>query len=315
MRIGVLNNLQSTRNAGRMDHVLEVLRGHPDVVHIETEMGAMVPEALAGLEAKGVELLVVNGGDGTVHHVLTELLAPEVRGWLPLIAPLRGGRTNMTAMDFGAHRNPLKGLAQMIADVKAGRLEERVVERPVIRLDLGDGTPPQYGFFFGVGMLYRAVQLPPNYPGPIQNLIGIFMLLGSLVARAAVGRSSGILTPDKMQIVLNEAPIRPDEFKLVMATTLERLFFGINPFWGTEDAPLKVTSLAAGAPMLKNSAGILRGKPPAAATPEAGFHSHNVEAAAFRLDCGVMLDGEVFPPEPDRLVKLRADDRLRFVRA
>ena len=61
-----------------------------------------LPEALGEFARNRIDLLVVNGGDGTLQHALTEILGGDDFEQIPMIAPLRGGRTNMTALDLGA---------------------------------------------------------------------------------------------------------------------------------------------------------------------------------------------------------------------
>src|SRR5207244_3355037 len=78
--------------------------------------------ALAELERREVDVLVLNGGDGTVQGALTELLRDPQRERLPAVAPLRGGRTNATSTDLGADRDPARGLARLIEAADTGQL-------------------------------------------------------------------------------------------------------------------------------------------------------------------------------------------------
>ncbi len=316
MRIGVLNNLRAGRSAGCTAAVLRVLDRYPEVLHVETSNGEVVPEALSEFAREGVDLLVVNGGDGTIQHVLTELLTPAQREWTPMIAPIRGGRTNMTAIDLGCRRDPTRGLVELLDAARAGSIDERVHERAVLGVDLGDQT--KYGMFFGAGMLYRAIQLAHKTVPEDRShgLAGVGLVMATLLGRAAAGRRVGVLSPDQMQMAFDHTPLEPEEFSLVMATSLDRLFFGIRPFWGDEPAPVRVTTIASRARGLARAIpGILRGSPPAHVVPEAGYTSRNLDHAAFRIDCGLTIDGELFPPEPGRLVQIRGDERVRFVRA
>lgn len=318
MRIGVLSNVKAGRSSKRMDRVLAEVHRHPDLLHLETHSNRMVPDAVSALASENIDLLVINGGDGTVQHVLTELLSEPRREWLPILAPLRGGRTNMIALDFGARRDAARALRKLVEDNQRGLLEARVMERGVLRVDLGAGTGVRYGMFFGAGVLHRAIQLTHrSFPeGRAQGVFGASLVTLALLARIVAGKTRGILDPDKIQIALERTPTAADEYVLTMATTLDRLFLRMRPFWGTEDAPIKVTTLTAAAQRLATAVpGVMRGRPPAWATPEAGFASHNAEEVALRLDCGVLLDGELFEPAPDRLVTLSAADRVRFVRA
>lgn len=318
MRVGVLNNLRAGRGRRTTARILAALRDRPDVMHLETSSGRVVGDALAEFAAAGVELLFVNGGDGSVQRVLTHLLRDRSSGYLPRIAPLRGGRTNMAALALGGARDPVRGLRATLDAVRRGTLDARTVERPVLGVDPGDGEPPHHGLFFGAGMLHRAIELTHRvFPtGRSQGVFGAGVVTATLAARAMSGRLGGVLTPDKMQIALDGEPLEPGLNLLVMATTLDRLFLRLRPFWGTEPAPLRVTLIASGARSLFTAApGIARGRPSARVVPEAGYVSRNVHEAALRMDCGLTLDGELFPPLSGRSVTLRADERVRFVRA
>ena len=318
-RIGVLNNLRSGRGMSRVQQVLRVLESEPEVLHVETGNASLVPEALADFEREGVELLVVNGGDGTLQRVLTALLAHEHGSeWLPQVAPIRGGRTNMSAIDLGSHRDPAQGLKNLIEKARAGRLKECEVERPVLRVDLGLDDGVQYGVFFGAGVLHRAVQLTPRYmpEGRAQGVFGAGAVTAALLARTALGGFGGVLAADKMQFTIDGEPAESRELRVAMATSAERLFLGLRPFWGAGPGAVRLTLVSSDARSLPRAAwGILRGRPPSWATPDAGYLSRKCETVALRVDCGVTLDGELWDACPGRSVEITADRRVQFIRA
>ena len=66
MRIGLLNNLRAGRSRVQVARLLKCLERYPDIMHVETSHAAAVPEALGEFARQGVDLLVVNGGDGKV---------------------------------------------------------------------------------------------------------------------------------------------------------------------------------------------------------------------------------------------------------
>jgi hypothetical protein len=295
-----------------------MLKDYPDVAHIETTSVRSVPEALASLARQNVELLVVNGGDGTLQYTLTQMLTTDDFPTIPMVAPLRGGRTNMTAMDIGAHRNPAKGLQGLLEDAKAGRIEDRLVDRPLLRVETLRDHAIHYGFFFGAGMIHRAINLTHSiFPrGRSQGSFGAGMVTAGLILRSIAKRNDGILTPDKAQIMLDGELIEGGEFTLIIASSLQRLFLGINPFWGREKAPVRFTALVSGCERTALAApGILRGKPRPFVKPDAGYTSRNVEDAELRLDAGFTVDGEIIPPRSGEIVRISGDRRIRFVRA
>lgn len=296
-----------------------VLQDRRNVLHVVTDGPDSVPEVLTRFATEGVDVLVVNGGDGTLQQVLTVMLNNPIFAKLPMVAALRGGRTNMSAIDFGCQRDSAKALASLIDAARSGTLADRRVDRAVLRMDLGPEDGIQFGMFFGLGVIYRAVDLihrsfPPTKRS--RGTVGATVLTAILVARAAFLSSSGIVTPDPVGIQLENEQIRDREFLLVIASSLGHLFAGMKPFWGQEPAPVRFTALASEAKSKWRSAiGILRGQPRAHVTPESGYNSRNVNRAELRFDSGVCIDGETYPPRPDRLVRIEADRRIQFLRA
>lgn len=320
MRIGVLNNLRASHSNTKVSRMLSFLRAHPHIVHVETDNGDQVPDALAHLRRQEIEVIAVNGGDGTLQRVLTELLGNPLSQPLPLIAPLRGGRTNMNALDIGSHHNPVVALSALLEAAQNGSINQRLVERPVLRIDLGSDDAVQYGMFFSVGVIHRTIELkhrilPKKH---FQGLLGSAAFTGALVTRAVFGPSNGLLVPDRVKICLDGRMLEASEFLCIMATTLNRLFLGLRPFWGKETAPIRLTALAAGAPRsVWGAIRILCGYPPAPGCQqkEREYTSRNAHRISFRLACGVVIDGELFPPQPARLVRIETDHRVRFVRS
>lgn len=319
MRIGLLNNLRAGRSDAQVSRLLSFLKGYPDVLSVETDQAGAVPEALAELARNGVELLAVNGGDGTLQHALTEILGGHAfEDRIPLIAPLRGGRTNMSAMDLGAQRDPRKGLAAIIEAVKQGTLETRLVPRRALRVEHNRRGDALYGMFFGGGIVYRGIELTHRcFPqGKSQGVFGATVVTASLLARTALGDRDGIMTPNKAEILLDGEPVPQGEFALLISTTLGRLFARMRPFWGTGPGGVRFTAMASGAHRMATAfPGILRGRPAAFVTPENGYTSRNVKCADLRLDCGFTVDGELVPEEPGRILTITADSCLRFLRA
>ncbi|MBW2244845.1 MAG: hypothetical protein JRH01_22930 [Deltaproteobacteria bacterium] len=290
-KIGVLTNLKAGGRSRKTDAVLAEAGRHAGLVH------------------------VVNGGDGTLQRVLTEILG-HTPGWRPRIAPLRSGRTNMAALDFGASRSPVLGLRNLVEDARRGSLAPRVCSRPVLRMELtGEGTP-HFGMFFGAGAVYRAIQLTHrSFPkGKAQGVLGGAVMIATFLPQLLSGRRAGVLAPDKVQLTLDEQLAGTDTYLVVAASTLDRLFLRMRPFWGEGPGPVRLTTMTSGARGIGRALPqILRGLPPTRVTD--GFESCNAHEGRFRLDCGVTLDGELFAPKSERVVRLTAPERVDFLRA
>jgi hypothetical protein len=319
-RIGVLSNLRAGRSHRQVARLLTLLRDHPEVAHVETSCADAVPEAIASLADAEIEVLAVHGGDGTLQRVLTELLALRPFGErLPALLPLRGGRTNMTALDIGVQRDPVRALAAILDAAAKGELARRSVRRRVVCVEHGSHRERIYGMFFGAGLIHRAIELTHRiFPkGTSQGALGGTLVTAGLLARAALMRDAdGILTPDKIHALLDGEPLERPELTLAMATTLDRLFARMRPFWGDGPGGLRFTALASGVPELaRNALGILRGRPGPRASAEQGYTSRNLRSLRLRMDCGFTVDGELVAPQPDRLLSVSATEPLTFLRA
>jgi len=318
VRVGVVNNLRAGLSQRGVSKLLELLRGHPEVLHIETESSCALPEALGELARAEIDLIVLYGGDGTLQHALTEILSNGESDRIPWVAPLRGGRTNMTALDLGVRRDPIAALDHLLRAAADGSLHALRVERPVLRCASSRGSPAQYGMFFGAGIIPRAIELTHRlFPtGRSQGVFGASLVTAALIAKTLTRPTQGILTPDKIQILIDGHPVPEGEFYLTIASSLRRLFLGIDPFWGHEPGGVRFTALASRVRRLGRAApGILRGRPGAHVTAENGYTSANAERVELRLGCNFTLDGEIFPCQADEHVAITADRRVTFVRA
>jgi hypothetical protein len=192
------------------------------------------------------------------------------------------------------------------------------VDRPLLRVETLLDRRIHYGFFFGAGMIHRAIDLTHNlFPqGKSQGSFGAGLVTAGLILRSIAKRSDGVLTPDKAQIMLDDQLVAGGEFTLIIASSLQRLFLGMNPFWGIEKAPVRFTALASGCERIATAApGILCGKPSSFVQSAADYTSRNVEVAELRLDAGFTVDGETIQPRSGEIVRISGDRRIRFVRA
>lgn len=317
MRVGLLNNLRAGRSDAQVTRVLALLRRYPDVVHVETDSARLLPEALAEFARHEVDLLVLNGGDGTLQYALTELLTnPDFAG-LRRIAPLRGGRTNMTALDLGTGRDPVRALEGLLEAARTGTLLPRIVQRPVLRVRSNQRDGVQFGMFFGGGLIQRAIQFTHRvFDGRNHGVWGVGLVTGTLLTRLFARPTEGMLTPDKLEVEIDGKELRGGEFYLAFATSLSRLFFRIDPFWGSGPGDVRFTGIRSSVErMARNSIGILRGRPGPFVTPEHGYESANADRVQLRMGCGFTIDGEIFEPRADEVVTVEADRRIQLVRA
>ncbi|MEM6586307.1 MAG: diacylglycerol kinase family protein, partial [Pseudomonadota bacterium] len=152
-RVGVIYNPRSHRNQGT-----DFDCGVSPLVHIsQPSARAQLPQALEELAEQGLDLLVINGGDGTVRDVLTFGHAVFGDDW-PMVAVLPKGKTNALTVDLGV---PAEWTLQHAIDA----LEKgKSVRRRPIAIAPVDGasdhlkSPQVLGFILGAGAFTTAIR-------------------------------------------------------------------------------------------------------------------------------------------------------------
>lgn len=318
MRVGVFSNARAGGGRSDVADVERFVAGRPDVSAVAPVGTSEVAGGLRELAAAGVELLVVNGGDGTLQRVLTEVLRGGIFPVTPLIAPLRSGRTNMCALDLGATRKPVRAMEKILAAAAEGSVASLIVERHILRVAMEPDGVVEYGVFCGVGMIHRAIQLVHSMfpPGRSQGVFGATVVAAGLIVRMTSGAGGGTLTPDDLEITIDGKVLKRRTYRVVIASTLDRFFLRLRPFWGEEDAPLRLTTV--GRRVLANPVRLLkalRGVRPVKPHPEKPIGSYNAHRVEIELECGLTIDGELFDPKPGRHLTITAADVVRFVKA
>src|SRR5690606_12060295 len=158
-KIGLISNPRSLRNRRGLQEIQEALKGAPDVAHVATDASTDVDDVLVDFAAREVDLLLINGGDGTVQHVLTRLLEGDAFQTRPALAILPRGTANSTAGDLGLRGRGASAIRRLLEAGRAGAIADHVVERPILRVENLEGDVPQRGMMFGAGAIPDAIEL------------------------------------------------------------------------------------------------------------------------------------------------------------
>lgn len=230
------------------------------------------------------DLFVIEGGDGTVQCVMSEVLR-QVGDDAPLpdfaIAP--GGMTNQIAKVIGMKRLGKSGFKHIHDDPTA--LQSRM-----IRLRC-DGQPDQYGFLFSTGALPMVTDYAKNELHA-RGIGGSAAVFGGIV-KAVLGERDELMPPTDCELRINGTTLEGPHLGTI-ATTLPSVTLGLNPFWGTEDGDLHLTYVDGKAARLhRHIAEVWVGFKGKDRTPD-GFHSWNTQEAEFTYSGPVMMDGEPF---------------------
>ena len=296
-RIGVVINPLSGGNLNGLGDIRRIIDDHPQVVHCDVQTPQDVLAALRDFARQEVDLLAVNGGDGTVQAVLTTLFHHRPFETQPLLALLQSGTTSMTARDVGFCGSRVRSLKKLFSWAATGTGNPRVIDRPVLQVQ-APGHPTRYGMFFGASAIYQGIQYfhrklnTKGLRGEVGPALTIFRFLWS-----AVRQGSDFIPPVPVSVAMDDNPPQQFDSLVVLVSTLERLFLGLYPYWGSESGPLYYTAVRARPRhLLRALPSILRGRSGVHGTPENGFYSHNVHEIKLNLAGGFTLDGQLYTP-------------------
>jgi hypothetical protein len=314
--IGLISNPKSQGNRRGLS-AIERAAEEAGIEHrVLSDMADLRP-ALEDLAAKGVELLVVNGGDGTLQAVLTVVLEDRPFDRLPLLAVLPRGMTNMSAADIGLVGKPESSLIRLAELWRSGGARQAVVSRNVLRLENIPGTPIQRGMFFGAGGITRAIDYCKTRVHPWRigadwaSALTLMGLLGSWMLR---GGRSEIVSGQTISVGLDNAAGSTQELLLVLATTLDKLVLRSRPFWNQKAEPVRYTAIAYPPQRLLRSARKVLYGGNERDLPVACYTSRGAHSIRLGFDGRFTLDGQMFEAPVGAPLVVSAPDRVDFVR-
>lgn len=308
-KVGVIYNPRSHLNQGQdldsnpAPHVYVAQPGGQD----------QLPAALERFVARGIELLVINGGDGTVRDVLTAGHQVFGDNW-PAIAVLPKGKTNALAVDLEAPQGWT--LQNAIDAYAAGDL---ITRHPLTITRIDGSAPAELGFIMGAGAYTTGIRA-----GQSAHKLGAFNALAVLAtavygvlqamfgSRRNIWRRGAPMTiklGDQGKNMPHSGHGDVAQRQLLLASTLTRFPAGIKPFGALgEGLKLAVLDQTTRRNLLKLPL-VLMGRN-GNLNDESGLHQIAAKTFEIDLDDEFVLDGEIYPKGH---LQVEEGPQLRFV--
>jgi len=312
--VGILCNTESGRVRKRLPEVRALSRRIAGATYAEVDGATLHGPALSQLLSQRPDLLVVVGGDGTLHAVLGQLLAPGRAEPLPAVLAVPAGTTNMSALDLGVRGQPAAVLERLQA-----RLEQQPVAalpgrpRPILQVSR-DGSAPLCGMFFGAGIIARGVQYFSSHvrtsgvTGELASGLVMARFLGALLG----ADRGGLTAPVNAEIGGMEGVAGRQPFMVILASVADRLLLGTRPYWGSVPGPIHATTVRARpARLFASILPVLRGRG-ASLRAEDGYASANVHSLTMKLEGPFAIDGQCYEANGAQLALATAGP-VRFV--
>lgn len=260
---------------------------------------ARVAEELAAQE---VEVIGICGGDGTIHQVMTALLAAwgEDRP-LPTVALLKGGTMNTIARNVGVKSGAEKMLARLLDGPPLP-----TTERTLLITDEG-----RAGFIFGNAGIAHFLQA--YYDGGASPVTAL-VVLARCIASALVGGpyAATMFRHCQMDLVIDGQPIAANQFTTLGAATVADLGFSFRPFYAAPTTPGHIQLIGIGCTPFRFATAVptIRLARPIQRDDVIDHLAKHV-ALTFTEPLSYTIDGDLYPPRQS--IALRAGPPIRFV--
>ena len=316
-RIALLSNPKSTGNLAQLSRIRDYCAEHPDIFHYEVDRAEQIGDALRTIARVRPKLLIINGGDGTVQAALTEICNGGHFGDRPPpVAVLPNGKTNLIALDLGAHGDPVVALEKLVGLAQSD-LGPHIVARELIALRCDPAGRPVIGMFLGGAGLADTMLYCRNkiYPLGLPNGVSHALTALALLLRMFLRLRAGFLppSPEPLRVLVRREGRLSGRFALLAVTTLEKMLLS-SELTGGGRGRLKLLAIEERpVSLVKAFAASLAGK--LGAKRLRGVHFEEADEISIEGDSShLILDGEMFRAETGRPVLLKPARPLSFVR-
>ena len=316
-RIAVLLN----PGAGRVDkHVAEIrfVAGKiPDVLIEEASTLSEINQACISIMKSDPELFIIVAGDGTVQAVqscLFSLKKAKKIHRLPWFLLIPGGTTNMTARDMGVRGHPLNVLERVLKSIEKRKIKNIAI-RPAMRIQQ-TGRPDIYGMFFGAGMIASGTKYFQKHvrDSGITGELASFIVVIKLLFKLIKGEESEYTRPVNVRFNDSSENVRDMNSLLLLVTTLDRLLFGLRPYWGSESLPVHLTSIRNKSRLFWFSLLRIVFRLAGSLSEQGGYYSSNNKQIKLLMDGDFIVDGELFQcTRQNGPIKITATELLTFI--
>jgi hypothetical protein len=317
-RVALLSNPRSTGNIAQLSRIRTYCAEHPDLFHYEVEHVDQIGSALRSIARVRPKMLVINGGDGTVQATLTEIYNGGHFGDVPPpMAVLPSGKTNLIALDLGAHGDPIAALERLVG-LAQGDLSEHLVARELIALRKDGSERPVIGMFLGGAgladtMLYCRDKI---YPLGLPNGVSHVLTAIAVLARLMLGVKASFLPPKAapLQVSTSHNESFTGRFALLAVSTLDKRLLNGQLQTAKGEGRLKLLAVEERpASVMRMVVATLLGK--LGRKPLQGVHLEGADEISIEGDSSnVILDGEMFSAETGKPIRLQPAQPLSFVR-
>jgi len=181
-------------------------------------------------KSEGIEVLGINGGDGSNHVTITAFIEEYGDEPLPKIAFLRGGTMNTISNACGIKGSPAGIIMNLVRKLREGIPFETVWRDTML-------VEGRYGFIFGNGLIHNFLDAYYGTGNPCPSTA--FRVLVRGVGSALVGGplAQRLFRPFRARVTVDGRTWPDTVYTAMAAGTVHQIGLGFTPFFRCEERP------------------------------------------------------------------------------
>ncbi len=318
--IGIINNMLARKNRTGLfcKKTMSGILGRHGIIfdtHSLDELNSAIDEVLN----RNVQILCINGGDGSLQKAVTRLLnRTEGKRELPYLVPMRGGTMNMVCKNVGILGNPYTVLERLVERYKKFKtgydgLEFREFKVIKVKSNLIDGT--EYTFCFANGIAFKIIKT--YYAGGTPSPQRAFNLVTSIIGGFILGTDEANYYFEHIpaKITIDNTPYPYDQIILSVASSYPKLVLWFTPFFESDKVKDRdgfnfFAISCDNWEIIRNLRGLSRGL-----IKVRDSYNDLSQNVTMEFSGGFTIDGEIYESTENIWVELSSGPVLKFLRA
>lgn len=229
--IGIINNphsRQNRKNPQGMDSLGYIVgsRGRAAATRDITDIHQMARL----FKEEQIEVLGINGGDGSNHVTITAFIEEYGSTPLPKIAFLRGGTMNTISNACGIKGSPAGIIMNLVRKLRDG-VPFETVRRDTLLVE------GRYGFIFGNGLIHNFLEVyyGTGNPCPTTAFKVLARGVGSSLAKGPLAQR--LFRPFRARVTVDGRSWPDTVYTAMAAGTVHQIGLGFEPFFRCEERP------------------------------------------------------------------------------
>lgn len=311
--IGLIFNPHAKQNSVGTNNSFSEMRailGQNAIARI-TDDKDEISEVVSEFHGKGVNLMCISGGDGTISSVLTSYINLYGYNDLPLIVPLRGGTMNMISSDVGISINQTNVCRALVRSIRNND-QLRSLKRGTIKVIDPRFQHSYYSFTWIDGLLHKFIKW--YYRDGAGVGVALQLILKTFVI-ALTNINHELFKQVDSTVYLNDKKLPFNDHLFIAAASVKRLVFGIKAFAEEIEPEGKFNFIYMRLPFFKKSLfKIPIGLYSSLKSDKTGnFVNKSTKSLRIGGNRGYVIDGEVLDSENPIDISLEMGPTINFI--